>query len=158
MSGFRDNLRVIPRGAWITALIFYIGMAIGFHFAVTTDPEMSKWPLAGQLAFNFLLPLIIVPLIALWGYVYGDAKRRAMRYVLWTLLAIFVPDLIGVILYFILRDPLPADCPNCHRSVPAKYVFCPNCGRSLRPYCPHCGKAVELNWANCGFCGTKLPS
>lgn len=158
MSTFRENLRVIPKGAWITALIIYSGAVIGIHFGVTTDPEMSRWPLAGQLAFNFLVPLAIFPFLLLFGYIYGDARRRHMNAIGWTLLSIFVPYLIGVILYFILRDALPADCPNCHQIVPAKYVFCPSCGRALQPHCPQCGKAVERTWTNCGFCGTKLPA
>jgi hypothetical protein len=158
MSSFRNNLRVIPRGAWIAALIIYVGFAVGLHFGVTTDPEMSQWPLPGQLAFNFLLPLFVFLPAALFGYIYGDAKRRYMNAIGWTLLSVFVPYLIGVILYFILRDPLPADCPDCHSMVPAKFTFCPNCGKPVRPHCPQCGKAVEHAWTNCGFCGTKLPS
>ena len=158
MSSFRDNIRVIPRGVWITGLIIYVGAVIGVHFGIASDPEMLQWPLAGQLAFNFLVPLAVFPLLLLFGYIYGDARRRHMNAIGWTLLAIFVPYLIGVILYFILRDALPADCPDCHQNVPAKYVFCPNCGRTLRPHCPQCGKAVERNWSNCGYCGTKLPA
>ncbi|HEV2489466.1 MAG TPA: zinc ribbon domain-containing protein [Candidatus Acidoferrales bacterium] len=158
MSSFRDNLRVIPWGAWITGLVFYVALATLAHFMVPTDREMSQWPLVGQLAFTFLMPLAVFPLIAIWGYVYGDARRRHMNAIGWTLLAVLIPYLIGLILYFILRDPLPADCPGCHQIIPAKYVFCPNCGRALRPHCPHCGKAVERNWVNCGFCGTKLPT
>lgn len=158
MSTFRENLRVIPQGAWITTLIVYCGAVIGIHFGVASDPEMSQWPLIGQLAFNFCVPLVIFPLFMLFGYIYGDSRRRHMNAIGWTLLAIFVPYLIGVILYFILRDALPAECPGCHTMVPAKFAFCPSCGKPVRPHCPQCGKAVEHGWTNCGFCGTKLPA
>ncbi|MFZ0636584.1 MAG: sigma-70 family RNA polymerase sigma factor [Candidatus Acidiferrales bacterium] len=83
--------------------------------------------------------------------------RRGMRHVMWTLLAIFIPDGIGMILYFILRDPPPVTCPSCRSNVLSKYTFCPNCGTSLKPICPQCGKPVELTWSNCGNCGSKLP-
>ena len=43
------------------------------------------------------------------GFIYADAKRRRMRHVMWAWLAL-VPYFIGVILYFILRDPLPTPC------------------------------------------------
>ncbi|HEV2315769.1 MAG TPA: zinc ribbon domain-containing protein [Candidatus Acidoferrales bacterium] len=155
---FRKELRVIPRAAWIIASLFYVGLATLAWFLVPTDHEMSQWPRAGQLAFIFLLPLVFFLIIPLYGYIFGDAKRRSMRYVMWTLLAIFVPDLIGVIIYFILRDALPLDCPSCHNLVPSKFTFCPHCGNALRPYCPQCGKSVERAWTNCGYCGTKLPS
>lgn len=155
---FRKELRVIPRTAWIIASIFYAGMAILLWFLVPTDHEMSHWPQAGRLAFIFLMPLFLFLIISLYGYIYGDAKRRGMRYVMWTLLAIFIPDLIGVIIYFILRDALPTDCPTCHNAVPSKFTFCPHCGNALSPYCPQCGKSVERAWTNCGYCGAKIPS
>lgn len=154
----RKELGVIPRTAWIVAGLFYVGLATLAWFLVPTDHEMSHWPRDGQLAFIFLMPLFFFLIIPLYGYIFGDAKRRAMRYVMWTLLAIFVPDFIGVIIYFILRDPLPLDCPSCHNLVPSKFTFCPHCGNALRPYCPQCGKSVERTWTNCGYCGAKLPS
>ncbi|HVB35716.1 MAG TPA: zinc ribbon domain-containing protein [Candidatus Acidoferrales bacterium] len=154
----RKELRVIPRAAWIIASLFYVGMAtLAWFFLVPTDNEMSHWPLSGQLAFIFLLPLFFFLIIPFYGYIYGDAKRRAMRPVMWTLLALFVPYCIGIILYFILRDPLPIECPSCHNVVPSKFIFCPHCGNALRPYCSQCGKSVERAWTNCGYCGTKLP-
>ncbi|HEV2289251.1 MAG TPA: zinc ribbon domain-containing protein [Candidatus Acidoferrales bacterium] len=154
---FRKELCVIPRAAWIIAGFFYVGIATLAWFLVPTDHGMSQWPLEGQLAFIFLIPLFFFILIPLWGYVYGDAKRRGMRYVMWTLLAIFVTNFIGVILYFILRDPLPIECQSCHTAVLGKFTFCPNCGQALRPCCPQCGKSVERSWSNCAHCGTKLP-
>ena len=75
--------------------------------------------LPGSLGFFmfFLLTafagLFMVLFILLVGYVWADAKRRQMNAVLWVLLAIFIPNLIGVILYFILRQPLPVPCPSC---------------------------------------------
>jgi RNA polymerase subunit RPABC4/transcription elongation factor Spt4 len=90
--------------------------------------------------------------------VYADAKRRGMRYVMWTVLAIFIPNAIGIILYFILRDPLMKPCPGCSQVLKSGYTFCPHCGTSLLPTCPNCGRSVELGWANCPACGTKLPS
>jgi hypothetical protein len=157
---FRNELRVIPRTAWVVAFACYAGLAILIHFLMSSDrgPHgMATWPLAGQLAFNFVIPAVFLVVIPLYGYIFGDAKRRGMRYVMWTLLAIFVPDLIGVILYFILRDPVPSECPACHNLVLAKFTFCPHCGASVRPICPQCGRHVETAWVNCGFCGTKLP-
>jgi hypothetical protein len=158
---FRKELRLIPRAAWMVAFACYAGFVILIHFLVSSDrgPHgAANWPLAGQLAFNLLVPVIFFIMIPLYGYVYGDAKRRGMRYVMWTLLAIFVPDLIGIILYFILRDSLPADCPTCHTPVLAKFTFCPNCGTSVRPNCPQCGRILESGWVNCAYCGTKVPA
>jgi hypothetical protein len=158
---YGKELRVIPQTARIIALAVYIGVVILLHFLMAGDrgPHgAATWPLAGQLAFNFLLPVFPLITILFYGYIYGDAKRRGMRYVLWTLLAIFVPYLIGVLLYFVLRDPISSECPACHNLVLAKFTFCPHCGANVRSTCPQCGKNVEAAWANCGFCGIKLPT
>lgn len=157
MSGFREELRVIPRTAWVVAWLMYATCVIGLAFATTQDLEMRKWPLVGKAFFAGGLPALLFVLVVLIGYVNGDAKRRGMRHVMWTLLAIFVPDAIGIILYFILRDPLPIPCPTCGTHVLSKFTFCPHCGTPVQPVCPQCGKAVEHAWTNCPHCGTKLP-
>ena len=43
------------------------------------------------------------------GYVYKDASRRIMPPVLWTLVAILVPNLLGFLIYFAVRRPIAAD-------------------------------------------------
>jgi double zinc ribbon protein len=159
MSRFRDELRVIPRPAWIIGIVAYLAAAtVMFTCAVSRDPQMSKWPLAGQIAFCYGFLLLFYAAILLVGYVYGDAKRRGMRYVMWTWLALLIPDGIGIILYFILRAALLKPCPGCAVPLKSGFVFCPHCGTALQPRCPHCGQGVDPAWANCPQCGTKLPA
>jgi len=43
-------------------------------------------------------PLLMAGYTVLVGYVYGDARRRSMRYVMWTAAGVFIPHGIGVIL------------------------------------------------------------
>ena len=157
MSKFTDNLAVIPRVAKVTAWIVALGFGAGIAYLVNFPPDGKPIPPAAKLVMPFLVGVVMLVLIHLIGYVYGDAKRRGLRYVMWTLLAIFVPDSIGIILYFILRDPLPMSCPKCGTSVLAKYTFCPSCGTSVKPTCSQCGKPVEVTWKNCGHCGASLP-
>jgi RNA polymerase subunit RPABC4/transcription elongation factor Spt4 len=159
MSGFNNQLRVIPRAAWILAVVGYLCISILlFTVAVPGDRHMRQWNPIGQILFAFGAGLFILVWVLLVGYVYGDAKRRGMPYVMWTLLAIFIPDGIGIILYFILRKAMPKACPGCARDVPSGVVFCPHCGTSLQATCPNCGRGVERGWSNCPHCGTKLPS
>lgn len=159
MSHFTKELRVVPRTAWVIAVILWLGLATPLlFFAVPTDPDLGKWPHWGQALFAYGMMSVIVVIVALIGYVYGDAKRRGMRYVMWTLLAIFIPYGIGVIVYFLLRDPLPKQCPGCGNMVKVGFTFCPLCGTTVQPTCPNCGKAVELGWSNCPHCGQSLPS
>jgi len=157
MSQLREELRVIPGAAWVIGIVLYLTAATLICFvAFPTDPEMSHAPLAGRIAFAYGASLVVPAWVLLIGYVYADAKRRRMRYALWTCLAILVPNAIGIILYFVLRDPLPKPCPKCAALVREGYVFCPSCGTAMQPTCPNCGRGVERGWSNCPHCGTKL--
>ena len=159
MSTFRQNLAIIPRAAKITAVLVALGFALLIFILSQLPPSHGEHPLplAGKIILPPLAAGIMFVLILFYGFIYADAKRRGMRYVMWTLLSILVPDAIGIILYFILRNPLPVTCPSCQTQVLSKFTFCPNCGASLKPRCPNCGQPAELAWKNCGFCGTKLP-
>jgi hypothetical protein len=159
MSRFTKELSVIPRVAWVVATFLYVALVCLLQIAprATHDQGFARMPLACQLAVTLGFPLFLFILVALIGYVNGDAKRRGMRYVMWTLLAAFIPNAIGIILYFIVRDPLPNRCHSCGQSVLAKFVFCPHCGAATQPTCPQCGHPVDYMWANCAYCGVKLP-
>ncbi|HLY19658.1 MAG TPA: zinc ribbon domain-containing protein, partial [Bryobacteraceae bacterium] len=75
---------------------------------------------------------------------------------LWTLLAIFIPNAIGIILYFVLRDPLLAHCTHCGAEARQGFAFCPRCGAPLAAACPQCRRAVEPGWSHCVNCGATL--
>jgi hypothetical protein len=159
MSRFTQELKVVPKTAWFIGALIYLGASLPlFFFAIPNDPNLGQWPRWGQALFAFGMFLLIFPFAGLIGYVYGDAKRRGMRYVMWTLLAFFIPYAIGVILYFILRDPLPKPCSGCGTLVKPGFAFCPGCGTTMQPTCPNCGRAAEPTWSNCPQCGQKLPS
>ena len=158
MSRFTRELRVIPEAAWIFSLFAYLCFTVSlFFFVVPTDPEIGKWPRWGQALFVHGMFVFVLAWVALNGYIYGDAKRRQMRYVLWTLLAIFIPNAIGMILYFILRDPVPKPCPGCGQVEKGRFPFCPHCGALLQSTCPKCDQPVEPTWVNCAHCGQQLP-
>ena len=78
------------------------------------------------------LGLLAGVVIAIWvlglGYVYADARRRAMPPILWTLIAVFIPNLLGFLLYFALRRPIALPCPHCGQPTTAEQRFCSWCG------------------------------
>jgi RNA polymerase subunit RPABC4/transcription elongation factor Spt4 len=160
MSRFKEELKIIPRSARFIAVFVYIALTVAFSLFVVCshDQGLAHTPEAAKLLMIVGVGIVPAIWVLLIGYVYADAKRRGMRHIMWTLLAIFIPDAIGVILYFILRDPLMKPCPGCSQVLKSGYTFCPHCGTSLLPTCPSCGRSVELGWANCPNCGTKLPS
>ena len=79
-----------------------------------------------------------------------------MHPLLWTLLAVFIPNAVGVILYFILRDPVALPCPSCGTLARKGQAFCASCGAAVRPACAQCRQPVEPSFRNCPGCGASL--
>jgi len=159
MSDNRNRSRVIPNAAYIIAgTACVLGFVVMKFLAIPSDPKSVLWPQGAKFVLSVLVPLVVAGWIVLIGYIFGDAKRRGMRQWLWTLLAIFIPDAIGIILYFILRDPLPFYCSSCGGSLKSTYTFCPNCSAPLRPTCTQCGRGLERGWKHCPNCGAAAPA
>jgi hypothetical protein len=161
MSRLEQEWAIVPQAArWLAvlaSLAYAALMAAIFLLPATAagDPR-ALWTL-GPI---FLVSLVGAVPIALWvlliGYVYVDAHRRGMSALLWTLLAVFIPSGIGIILYFILRDPIAVPCPSCGTPARKGHAFCASCGASVRRACAQCRQAVEPAWRNCPGCGASL--
>ena len=145
--------RVIPFGGWVTAGIVSLVVfgALNLVFAVGHDV-----PIPIRIVLPILVPLILGGYTLLVAYVYGDARRRGMRHVMWTLLAIFIPNGIGIIIYFILREPLQAYCSRCGTGIHPSHAFCPRCGASVQPACQACHRVTQAGWTHCAWCGNQL--
>lgn len=156
MSSFSARLKIIPRAAWITGGILSVALTLPLAIGpLRFDSEMRAWPAIAKAGILIAPPILILAYSLLVGFIYADAKRRRMRHVMWAWLAL-VPYFVGVILYFILRDPLPTPCPKCGMEVPREFGFCPGCGASIHPKCKQCGKAMERGWSNCPQCGAAV--
>jgi hypothetical protein len=161
MSRFEREWALVPDGArWTAVLVCLVVTALmGSLFLLPGFMERDGKAIALASPL-FLLSLLGVAFLGAYvllvGYVYGDARRRGMNHVLWTLLAIFIPNAIGIILYFILRDPLPVPCPSCGTPAKKGHAFCAGCGTAVRTACPQCRQPVEAGWRNCARCGALL--
>jgi Double zinc ribbon len=161
MSRFDREWALVPDGArWTAVLVcLLVTFLTGSLFLLPGFMERDGKAVALATPL-FLLTLIGVAFlgayILLVGYVYGDARRRGMNHILWTLLAIFIPNAIGIILYFILREPVPVPCPGCGTPAKKGHAFCAGCGASVRTACPQCRQPVEVGWRNCAHCGAPL--
>ena len=160
MSRFDQEFALVPEGARWTAALVVLAFA-----ALMTGIFLVPVAVNEPKALVFVLPLFLATLIGagalgtfvlLVGYVFGDARRRGMNHVLWTLLAIFIPNAIGIILYFILRDPIPVPCPACGTPATKGHAFCAGCGAAVRAACPQCRQPIEPGWRNCARCGAAL--
>ena len=151
---FFDGFWIIPRWLKIlTITLFIVGQVVAqvaYFYSSKKDPLVAYVGLAAGAA------LFIGFFLLFFGYVNRDAKRRGMNSTLWTLLAIFVPYAIGVIIYFLMREPLPYNCPGCGALVNARFNFCPGCKHNLRPSCPQCKREARLEDRYCPYCAQEL--
>ena len=155
MSRMTEEMDIIPRPAWAIAVICFLGAAfLGWQRTYdddgTTDPVWVKVLVVG------VIPLLLMIWVLLIGYVNGDARRRGMQHVMWTLLAIFIPSAIGIILYFVMRGGPMKTCSKCRKTMNGEFAFCPDCGAETAPSCHSCKRAIEPEWLHCPSCGKGL--
>jgi len=168
---FWDEFRIIPKWLVIFVGFLYVtAMVIAIsvnhwnlrHNEATIAPDLMDYPVLEGLvmaAAVTTVSLFMAILIFLTAYINRDAYRRGMNAALWTLLTlILIPEtlIMGHVIYFLMREPLPYPCPQCSASVSARFNFCPNCKCNLQPSCPNCKREVAELDKFCPYCGTDL--
>jgi hypothetical protein len=170
---FWNEFRIIPRwviGLVVVLYVIALGIAITVNMAQQNKPngndmfppELRDNPALAQVALVGLVTLVslfFASFIFMLAYVNRDASRRGMNSALWTILVlIFMPTwgLIGLVIYLLMREPLPYPCPECATTVNARFNFCPNCKCNLHPSCPQCKREVGELDKFCPHCGNDL--
>ncbi len=170
---FWNEFKLVPRWLiWTVVVLFLIAQIIGqtvLHVQLANHqevfgPELDNDPgAAGAALFGIITgaSLAFAIMVFLVGYVNIDAKRRGMHSALWTFLVIVLMPgyfVLGFIIYLLMREPLPYDCPQCGAKVDARFNFCPNCKCNLHPACPQCKREVAETDKYCAYCGCDLES
>jgi hypothetical protein len=127
----RQFLDVVPRTVKIVAsaiaggvvLIGLVGTFIEGHGQIASFPVLLP-----GLGLGLLAGVVIAIWILGLGYVNADARRRGMPPILWTLIAAFIPNLLGFLLYFALRRPIALPCSHCGQAMTSEQRFCSWCG------------------------------
>ncbi|MFZ0864254.1 MAG: zinc ribbon domain-containing protein [Candidatus Sulfotelmatobacter sp.] len=151
---FMDEVRSISPWAFVIAIIGFAAMVATIVFAALADKNAP--PMAVMVLLGIVAGTAVGCYILLIGYVNRDAGRRGMSRVLWTLLAIFIPNALGIVLYFILRKPRIEKCPQCGAIVEPGFGFCPRCRYRLSPVCAQCQRSVHAGDKFCPYCGGEL--
>jgi RNA polymerase subunit RPABC4/transcription elongation factor Spt4 len=153
-TGFRAQIGIVPQWAWALAAALFVVAQIFFNIVLAG--KSSAPPVWGRLLMGLAAGIVAGCYWLFVGYVTSDARRRGMSPVLWALVVILIPNCLGFILYFILRQPLRKGCPQCGSGVQTGFNFCPQCNYKLSPNCPQCQRVVGVNDVYCPYCGTSL--
>jgi len=168
---FWQEFKLVPRWLiWAVIVLFMIAQIIGqsvlhvqlAHHQDVFGPELDSDPgAAGAALFGIITgaSFVVAIMVFMVGYVNKDAKRRGMHSALWTFLVlVLMPGylVLGFIIYLLMREPLPYNCPQCGATVDARFNFCPNCKCNLHPACPTCKREVAETDKFCAYCGTDL--
>jgi hypothetical protein len=168
---FWQEFKLVPRWLiWMVVVLFLIAQIIGqtvIHVQLANHqevfgPELDGDPgAAGAALFGIITgaSFVFAIMIFMVGYVNKDAKRRGMHSALWTFLVIVLMPgylILGFIIYLLMREPLPYNCPQCGATVDARFNFCPNCKCNLHPACPQCKREVAETDKFCAYCGQDL--
>ncbi len=132
----------------------------------------SVLQLVGAFLGIYLLAIWISLLI--WTLRDVRARSRDLFVQILSVLLVFVFNLPGLLLYFMLRpretlaeqnerelaqEALMQDieeklaCPVCSQKVHADFLFCPNCHTRLKRRCDNCHRITSLRWNICPYCG-----
>jgi hypothetical protein len=143
----REFLDVVPKPVRISSgVIVCCGLVaglVGGYFAAQHGAVGRT--MAGDSSAGLLFGILAAIWLLCLGFVFADARRRDMPAVAWMLIAMLVPNLLGFLLYFVLRKPLTTPCPSCARAMSPEQPFCSWCGssRSLAPVSPQEGLAAK---------------
>lgn len=150
--GFTAEVSIIPVWGWILAVSGFAAMQV---VAQVIQQANAPTPIVRALV-GLLAGAVVACYLLLIGYITPDSRRRGMSPVLWTCVAILVPNALGMILYFVLRQPIRSACSQCGSFVQSGFNFCPHCSHKLSPSCPKCQHMVTATDVYCPYCGTPL--
>ena len=154
-----EELKIVPIWAWTLAAIGFLSAQIIFDLVM--DRQADAPPAGIRAVLGVMGGIVLGCYLLFLGYVNRDAQRRGMSRLLWTSVAILIPNGFGILLYFILRTPRRSSCPQCGKTVQTDFDFCPGCSYRMSPRCPHCqralgGDVVGADASYCPYCGSSL--
>ncbi|MCP5106641.1 MAG: zinc-ribbon domain-containing protein [bacterium] len=133
-------------------LVSLLVIAAAVLMSKTTSGAASK-PLVMMVPF-FIVAAAFISIVG--RLVFKDAEKRGMDPWLWLTVVTFVPNLIGVIIYLIVRHSVKGACTNCGKAIQKDFKICPYCGQNQDIACENCKKPVSPDWTVCPFCAHKL--
>lgn len=146
------------------------------------DTLFGFFEFLGQVNFSVIFSVFGVGLAMFWiviiGWTWSDAlaRYRSRGAALMIVILLVVFNIFGLLIYLVIRPRYTledeywedlerrflryeaqglGDCPHCGTEVQPSYIYCTNCGKSLRVKCKECEMYLEPSWKVCPFCGKR---
>jgi RNA polymerase subunit RPABC4/transcription elongation factor Spt4 len=152
----RNRFLGVLVGYVVCVAVLWTALSIGFG---STWSPFGPGDRPGRIilyAITAIVPAFVCLMVGLGMFVFRDARKRGMPAALWTIVAVFVPYFVGLIIYLIVRQSKQLTCCSCGASASVEAAFCPRCGRPLQQLCTRCKVRLPNDARFCPGCGTQL--
>jgi len=104
-----------------------IGFSLSGNGTTTRDDTIALMIMAIVLVFVIIIMILVAILV------FRDAKKLGLNPWLWTLVAVYTPNGVGIIIYLIVRynETKILRCVSCGRKIESGFKVCPYCGSSV---------------------------
>lgn len=142
---------------WIITSVIILGIGSMVSIVILSGTIKEYEIIPSIIVGVFGLFISLIPII-MGILVHKDAKRLQMDPWMWTLIVMYVPYFIGLIIYLVVRsnEKNKSRCINCGSAVESDYNICPNCGHQLADVCSNCGRYVKKGFSICPYCGKDI--
>src|SRR3984957_8237732 len=153
-SALNEEVKLIPRWSIAAATVVFVFMQYLYWVILPAyRVALHVRPIAAPVGVRFYFALSWSSLAALYvlmgGYVSRDAPRRNMSTRLGVVICLAMQGGIGLVLYFLLRQPVVARCPSCGASIHTEFHFCPQCAYQVSAACGNCYRGVRITDVYC---------
>lgn len=125
----KSNVGKLFLGIVIAIAVMVLGLRFGLYYLRSDGFSGLSMMLPFLLIGTILSFLLMSCSFAAW--VYQDCKKRNDDGVLWAILVFFTTPFIGLLVYFLRRSEIKANCPACKHFVSPRAKYCEECGTQL---------------------------
>lgn len=136
--------------------LLFVTIFTAMTISIAFDPYSEKIVILFPIIAAIVIFLII---FFIARFVYKDASQHDMDPWLWMTISVYVPNLIGIIIYLIVRSNNTFSdkiCIHCGKHIKRDFKVCPYCSAELTNKCPNCGSEIMADWNVCPKCGKSL--
>jgi hypothetical protein len=148
------DTRLIPWWSYVLAVVSFASV-LALMYPVIMSQRLAGKPIAISVFWSLWCGIFVGFYMVMIGYVLRDSARRGMNPKAWLLLMIaLLPSGLGFIVYFLLRQPIALECPQCSAPTAQEFNFCAKCQHQLKSVCAACQRSLRTGDLYCSHCGT----